>query len=178
MATMTNLRSNVQGWGSDLDPHNRPGVPREKNDESVTDIRGEDEYELIPRQTPRVEILVSTEHKKLTPVFGTSCPPRGLSGMLRRLAFKYSEGKKAHWMILLFADRVDVVESAVYNLVNFRSHSPIREYGIASEFRKGRFAQRFGRNRGDTKRLGQQAVLVLSLIGIGALFLRSQRRSL
>src|SRR4051794_1377892 len=115
MATTSNLKSNVVGWGADLDPYFRPGVPREKNDESVTDFRERSEYELIPREIPKVEILVSTEHKRITPIFGTACPPHGLSGMLRRFAFKYSEGKKSHWLILLLADRVDVVESALLN---------------------------------------------------------------
>jgi hypothetical protein len=36
------------------------------------------------------------EHKFLTPVFGTSCPPRGVSGALRKLAYrKFSEADAA-----------------------------------------------------------------------------------
>lgn len=59
-------------------------------------------------QLQKVEILRSNERPGLTPVFGTSTPPSGLSGMLRRAAFKFSENDLRHWLILLFADRVNV----------------------------------------------------------------------
>lgn len=42
-------------------------------------------------QESRVEILRSVEHNRLPAVLGTSTPPRGLSGRLRRIAFGYSE---------------------------------------------------------------------------------------
>ncbi len=48
-------------------------------------------WERPPQQKRRVEILASIEHNKLPAVFGTSTPPSGLSGMIRRQAFKYSE---------------------------------------------------------------------------------------
>lgn len=177
MATASNFKSKIVGWGSDLDLHNRPGVPKEKNDESVTDVRTTSEYELIPTQIPRVEILVSSEHKKMPPIFGTACPPHGLSGILRRLAFKYSEGRKVHWLVLLLADRFDVIESALSNLLHFRSHNLFKEYGLKSEFRKGGFFSRFGHDRADTKRWGQEIFLELSLIGAGVLIIRRLWRS-
>jgi hypothetical protein len=65
----------------------------------------------LPEQQPvRVEILHSTERPGLTPVFGTAVPPSGLSGVMRRRAFRHSENDLRHWLMLLAADRVNVVE--------------------------------------------------------------------
>jgi hypothetical protein len=64
-----------------------------------------------PEQQPRtVEVLHSIERPGITPVFGTSVPPSALSGWIRRLAFRRSESDMRHWMLLLLADRVNVVE--------------------------------------------------------------------
>jgi hypothetical protein len=46
-------------------------------------------------------------------VFGTSTPPEGLSGRLRRYAFKYSESSYAHWVPLVLADRINVFEGII-----------------------------------------------------------------
>jgi hypothetical protein len=48
--------------------------------------------------------------EQLTPVFGTSCPPRGLSGMMRTAAYKIPDHFTSRWLVLLAADRVDVLE--------------------------------------------------------------------
>ena len=66
----------IAGWGSDLDPGVRPGVPRDK----APLLGAESLYIDITEQFPPHRIHKSTEHAKLTPVFGTSCPPRWLSG--------------------------------------------------------------------------------------------------
>jgi hypothetical protein len=152
-------KSKIPGWGADLDARNRPASTKEANRESVLDVRGSDEYELIPRQVPRVRILLSTEHKRLTPVFGTACPPKGLSGLIRRAAFRLSEGQKAHWLMLMFADRVDVLESGLAGIVRGESHNPLKEMGLSTELRRGGFRSRFGRHRADTRRWGQELLL-------------------
>src|SRR5688500_14004391 len=114
------LRARIPGWGVDLDPKDRPSVPKERYD--VNDARWdfpERQQELRPRER-------SIEHKFLTPVFGTVCPPRGLSGLMRRYAYKrYSEARAAHWLLLLAADRVDAVEGAVVSLVKGRPDKPV-----------------------------------------------------
>jgi hypothetical protein len=46
----------------------------------------------------------------LTPVLGTAQPPRGLSGRLRWLAYRVPEHRARHWVLLMAADRVDVLE--------------------------------------------------------------------
>src|SRR4051794_13436517 len=94
------LQRTIPGWGADLDPANRPAVPKEQFDLSKTGAHWdfpERQVEPIPRER-------SPEHAFLTPVFGTSCPPRGLSGIVRRFAYRYSEARLTHWTLLVLAD--------------------------------------------------------------------------
>jgi hypothetical protein len=125
------LSSTIKGWGSDLDPKRRPGVPRDK----APDIGVEHLYPPIPQQVPRIRIHKSTEHGRLTPVFGTSCPPIGLSGRMRDFAYKFSEGRLLRWMTLLAADRVDVVEGLASDLAHGRIPNIPKEMGIKSELK-------------------------------------------
>ncbi|WP_410592217.1 hypothetical protein [Amycolatopsis sp. lyj-23] len=105
--------------------------------------------ERQPEKWPRER---SIEHKFLTPVFGTSCPPKGLSGVLRKLSYrKYSEGRAAHWLLLLAADRVDAWESHLRSFTTLRPDNPITETGVLSEFSRHGFSSRVGRNRTDVK---------------------------
>jgi hypothetical protein len=71
-------------------------------------------------------------------VFGTSCPPRGLSGRLRDIAYRYSEGRLVRWVTLLFADRVDMVEGVVEDFARGRPPNVVREMGLATEWRYNR----------------------------------------
>lgn len=52
----------------------------------------------------------------MSATFGTTVPPTGLSGLMRRYAFRYSENHYFHWLILMMADRVHVVEGVVQDL--------------------------------------------------------------
>jgi hypothetical protein len=129
------LSDRIEGWGSDLDPATRPGVPRDKAPELGVELL----YPSgIPQQEPTVKIHKSTEHARLTPVFGTSCPPRGLSGMMRDAAYKRSEGKLSHWLTLMAADRVDVVEDVVSDLARLRVPNLVKEMGLKSAWRYDR----------------------------------------
>jgi len=129
------LSASIAGWGSDLDPAVRPGVPRDK----APDIGVEHLYPAgIPQQVPRTRIHKSTEHGRLTPVFGTACPPRGLSGWLRDVGYRYSEGRMARWLTLMAADRVDVVEGVVADVVRLRGPNIVREMGLRSEWKHNR----------------------------------------
>jgi hypothetical protein len=88
------LRQRIPGRGADLDPKDRPSVPKEKFDPAATGAHW-DFPERQPEKWPRER---SIEHKFLTPVFGTATPPRGVSGAIRRFAYnRYSEGRTAHW---------------------------------------------------------------------------------
>src|SRR5690606_446591 len=70
-----------------------------------------------PQQQPMtVEVLKSVERPEHSRTFGTRLPPRGLSGAMRRAAFRRSENDIGHWLMLVAADRVDVAESMVREL--------------------------------------------------------------
>ena len=133
----TDHSKRIPGWGSDLEPSSRPGVPRDKSPH----LGAERLYPAsFPRQEPTFTIHKSTEHGQLTPVFGTACPPHGLSGRLRDIAYRFSEGRLSRWLTLLVADRVDVVEGIASDLA--RGHVPNipREMGLATEWRYNRAA--------------------------------------
>lgn len=50
---------------------------------------------------------------RTTPVFGTAQPPRGVSGALRRRAYALPEHHVSHWLWLLLADRIDLLEHRI-----------------------------------------------------------------
>ena len=125
------LSRSIRGWGSDLEPARRPGVPRD----AAPDIGPETLYPPIPRQVPRGKIHKSTEHGKLPPVFGTSCPPSGLSGRMRDFAYHYSEGRMLRWLTLMAADRVNMIEDIANHLAHGYVPNIPREMGIRSELR-------------------------------------------
>jgi hypothetical protein len=142
------LRARIPGWGVDLDPRDRPSVPQERFDPGLSGAHW-DFPERQPEKWPRER---SIEHKFVTPVFGTSCPPRGISGMMRKAAYKkYSEGRAAHWLLLLAADRVDVLENRLRSAARGRPDNPVTETGVLSEFSHHGLASRIGRNRTDLK---------------------------
>jgi hypothetical protein len=145
--TSDQLRARIPGWGVDLDPRDRPSVPRElPPDPGRTGAH----WEFPERQEEKWPRERSIEHAFLTPVFGTSCPPHGLSGVIRKLAYaRYSEGRAAHWLLLLGADRVDAVESHLRSLATLHPDNPITETGVLSEFSSHGVASRVGRKRAD-----------------------------
>lgn len=111
--------THIKGWGIDADPNNEPTYPIKK-------YTGDDHNRIHwdrPRlQNVDVEILQSNERPSVSAVFGNTLPPKGLSGMIRRYAFKYSENRYRHWLPLLLADRVDVIEGIVDDFS--RGHIP------------------------------------------------------
>jgi hypothetical protein len=123
------LRERIPGWGADLDSADRPSVPRLKFDPAATGAH----WEFPDRQPETQPRERSIEHEFLTPVFGTSSPLRGLSGVVRRYAYRYSEARAAHWLLLLGADRVDAVESHLLSLATLRPDNPLTETGISGE---------------------------------------------
>jgi hypothetical protein len=62
----------------------------------------------------------------------------GVSGMLRRHAFKYSEGKWAHWLTLLVADRVNVIEGIISDIKQGHFPNIIAERGGKAEWKYNR----------------------------------------
>ena len=123
--------SGIIGWGADVDPENDPTYSY--RDRSADDHSGE--WTRPAQQYPEVEILQSIEHKQLPAVFGTSSPPKWVSGMMRRAAFRWSESHWAHWLLLMGADRVNMVEGLVDDLAHARVPNIPKEMGIRAEWR-------------------------------------------
>jgi len=151
------LRQAIPGWGADLDPADRPSVPQARFEPEATGARWEfpdRQQELVPRER-------SIEHRFLTPVFGTSAPLHGLSGRIRRAAYeRYSEGRAAHWLMLLGADRVDAITSHLRSFATLRPDNPITETGIVSELTHHGVSSRFGRGRADVKHQWLDPIIV------------------
>jgi len=120
----------VPGWGVDADPDNDPTYPMrdQSHDHGLTK-----EWDRPAVQHPDVEILQSIEHLRQPAVVGTSVPPSGLSGVLRRSAFRWSESNWLHWMMLMGADRINVVEGVVADLAHGRVPNIPGEMGIRAE---------------------------------------------
>ncbi|GGC64377.1 hypothetical protein GCM10011387_17500 [Pedobacter quisquiliarum] len=132
MENLNNDYTHIKGWGIDADPKNEPTYPMKK-------YTGDDHKRLNwdrpPLQPVNIEVLHSTERPNITAVFGTSTPPSGLSGAIRRYAFQFSENQYMHWLPLLLADRVNVVEGIVDDLK--RGHIPniFAERGMKAELK-------------------------------------------
>ena len=139
------LRRAIPGWGVDLDPKDRPSVPKEKYEETGA------HWDFPERQRERWPREKSTEHRFVTPVFGTAQPLRGMSGAIRRYAYTFSEGRTAHWLLLIVGDRVDILESRVEAVMKGRPDNVITETGVLREFKDGAFRTRFGQHRADLK---------------------------
>lgn len=129
--------SNIIGWGIDADPKNDPTYPMRHRTEEGN--QGYD-WERPTLQPTNIEVLHSIERPNISAVFGTAMPPKGLSGMIRRLAFKYSESSYAHWLPLIIADRVNVIEGILEDFT--RGHIPKiwAEKGMRAEWRYNRKA--------------------------------------
>lgn len=160
--TIINKPVNVKGWGVDANPQNEPTYP-------MKNYTGDDHkrlnYKKPQQQEVDIEVLHSNERPGVSAVFGTSVPPSGLSGALRRLAFRYSESSYGHWLPLLLADRINVWE------------------GIISDFRKGKipniFAELGGKAEWKYNKKGlAKKVLVGALITTAVVmyFSRNKRR--
>jgi hypothetical protein len=119
MENIADKYSHIKGWGMDADPENEPTYP-------YKNYTGDDHNRLNyqqPTQQPQdVELLMSIERPRKSAVFGTSTPPSGLSGMIRRFAFRYSESSYGHWLPLILADRINAVEGIIEDLS--RGHIP------------------------------------------------------
>ncbi|CAA9347443.1 MAG: hypothetical protein AVDCRST_MAG93-6960 [uncultured Chloroflexia bacterium] len=127
--------SQIKGWGVDADPKNDPTYPmKHRNDGEHAGYS----WERPPQQPITTEILHSIERPDVTSVFGTSTPPSGLSGSIRRFAFRYSESSYGHWLPLMLADRVSVVEGVLDDLKHGRVPNVFAERGWKAEWKHNR----------------------------------------
>ena len=122
----------IKGWGVDADPQNDPTYPMKLR---TNGEHAGSSWERPAQQPVTVEILHSNERPHVTAVFGTSTPPAGLSGMIRRRAFNYSESSYGHWLPLLLADRVNVVEGVLEDLTKGHIPNIFAEKGWKAEWK-------------------------------------------
>jgi hypothetical protein len=124
--------SHINGWGIDADPLDVPAYPMKRRTEN--DNKGMI-WERPPQQPELVEILHSNERPNVSAVFGTPNPPKGLSGQIRRFAFRYSESKIRHWIALLVADRVDMIEGLQQDIKSGQFPDLFAELGGKAEWK-------------------------------------------
>lgn len=105
----------IPGWGMDADPENEPTYPMKNY---TGDDHNRIQYDRADQQPEDIELLMSIERPAVTRVFGTSVPPSGLSGAIRRYAFTHSEDRYRHWLPLILADRINVIEGIVDDLTH------------------------------------------------------------
>jgi hypothetical protein len=127
----------IPGWGMDADPENDPTYPmRHSNGADHQRLN----YERAPQQRQDIEIFHSIERPGITRVFGTSTPPAGLSGAVRKYAYKFSEATATHWMALILADRINVIEGKIHDIKNGIIPNPWAERGWSAEWKHNRTA--------------------------------------
>ena len=132
METKEEKYTHIKGWAVDANPSNEPTAPIKK-------YTGDDHkrlnYDKPVQQESDVEILKSNERPSLSAVYGTSVPPSGLSGAIRRYAYGFSESSFAHWIPLLLADRINVVEGIIDDIRNGHFPNILAERGLKSEWK-------------------------------------------
>ena len=150
----------VNGWGVDADTDNDPTYPyreRDKDDHSC-------QWQRPPVQHTNIEVLQSIEHKQRPATFGTASPPSGLSGSMRRLAFRWSESNLMHWLLLMGADRVNVVEGIGADLLGGKVPNVPGEMGARAEWDLNK--------RG----LVKKTAIAAALTGVAVLLLKRSRQ--
>jgi hypothetical protein len=128
------LRARIPGWGADLDPADRPSHPKLQYAPESTGA-----HWRFPDRQPGAEGRErSIEHAFVTPVFGTAQPLHGPAGAIRRLAYRrFSEGRLAHWLLLVAGDRVDAWGSHLRSFASPHPDNPVTETGVLSEVSAG-----------------------------------------
>lgn len=94
-------------WGVDLDPNRRPGVVSLRQaPRPFPNTRFPPERQSGTPASP----LHGRTNKPMPPVFGTTLPPKGLAGAIRKFAARYPDHKPSYWLIRLASDRVELWE--------------------------------------------------------------------
>jgi hypothetical protein len=125
----------IPGWNTDFDPENEPTYPIKK---WTGDDHKRSNWVRPPQQPINEEILHSNERPNVSAVFGTPLPPSGLSGVIRRKAFKFSESEYGHWLNLLFADRINVVEGIIDDVRHGHFPNIFAERGMKADWKYNR----------------------------------------
>ena len=112
VAPLPETPSNSPEEAVDANKSRRPGNPMEREPAPMANA-----HWLEPDQQPVVRGLLIDPNRKLTATFGTQHPPRGLSGMLRRAAYRLPDYRARRWAMLILADRIEAVEAKLVRSV-------------------------------------------------------------
>ncbi len=153
-------QTSVKGWGVDLDAAQRPAVPMEHTPPGGTGAH----WEQPEPQFSGIRVFQSIERPAMTHVYGTSAPPRGISGRMRAYAYEFGEARLARWMTLLAADRVDVIEGLVDDLQRGKIPNIFAEMGLGAEWKYNK------------KALVRRALVGASAVAAGAFIVSSARK--
>jgi len=157
--------SQIPGWGIDADRENDPTWPMRDRDRDDSPGR----HWVRPDHQPQeVEVLMSIEHLHRPAVFGSPNPPSGLSGEVRRIAFKASESRWTHWLLLMLADRINVVEGVLGDLAHGYVPNLIDELGVKARWKYDRPAL--------LRSAATAAVVTGAAVGIGYLLVQRRPR--
>lgn len=152
--------SHIKGWGVDANPRNDPTYPiRHRFDGD----RSGHHWARPAQQKDIGGILKSNERPSLSSVFGTSVPAANFSGAVRRYAFRFSEGRFSHWLLLLLADRINMVEGLASDISRGQIPHCLDERGINAQWKYNR------------KGVLTRAAIGVVVIGSVALLLKSRR---
>lgn len=150
----------VTGWGVDADTDNDPTWPM-RNRAGVDSPTAK--WSHPSPQPEDVEVLQSVEYDKRPAVFGVSAPPSGLSGVMRRAAFRFSENDWWHWLILIGADRVNMIEGIAQDLAKGHVPNIARETGLAAAWQH------------DKQGVITRVAAVTAVVGLAAVLLSRRR---
>jgi hypothetical protein len=151
---------NIPGWNMDADPENEPTYPIKK---WTGDDHKRSNWERPPQQPVNIEVLHSNERPNISAVFGTPLPPSGLSGVIRRKAFKFSESEYGHWLNLLLADRINMFEGIIDDIKHGFFPNIFAERGMKADWKYNR------------KELVRNAVIAAAVTTILIAFLKRKK---
>ncbi len=91
---------------ADKNPSDRPGVPQETLPEPLPNA-----HWLVPEQQISAGTPLVGHGRHVTSVYSNATPPRAISGLIRRWAYRVPDYRPRRWLMLMLADRIDVLES-------------------------------------------------------------------
>lgn len=109
---MNNDNGVQQTRAVDLPEGRRPGVPARAEPRPV----GSAHWLTPEHQVSASDVTMDAQREEPTATFGTGQPPRGLSGVMRRAAYRIPDYEARRWALLLAADRVDALEDRAKEL--------------------------------------------------------------
>lgn len=110
----------------DRNPLDRPGVPQENASPQPL----ANAHWIRPDQQMSERPPLVGNGRQLTPVFSTANPPRGLSGWVRKIAYRAPDYRTRRWALLILADKLDVLESNPKKLVGAVTAASLVGLGI------------------------------------------------